>query len=92
MAQPKDFLLKEIIQPILPFRVTGQEVDKVYAVNHVEGIQLLGNRRLAFRAIVVVLAVPVLTSIGFNRCLLSKVFPCRGVKVAFLIDRIGLVT
>ena len=31
MAQPKDFLLKEIIHPILPFRFTGQDVDKDYA-------------------------------------------------------------
>ena len=63
-ASAKNFLLKDV-----------QEVEEDHAlpngiscaVNLVEGAQLLGNRRLAFKAIIVIMAVRVLAQVAISR-------------------------
>lgn len=71
-------MLKETIHPILPFRFTGQEIDEHYAFldgipsagNLVEGTYSVAWEQapcLAFRAVVVAMAVRVLTQEAINK-------------------------
>ena len=69
MGWRKDFLLKDIVQPILQLAFTVREIDEDYtfldgilcAGDLIEGVQLLGNKRLASKAVIVAVLFRVLT-------------------------------